>query len=85
MIGDMTGVHWSGEDNGGANWPPPNDPLARSVSKRHHDVIGIDAGFAKFFSTSAATRPFFLPVSVPEDTSTSIINIWSERGLGSAG
>jgi hypothetical protein len=28
---------------------------------------------------------FFLSVSVPEDTSTSIITIWSERGLGRAG
>jgi hypothetical protein len=32
-----------------------------------------------------ATRLFFLSVSVPEDTSTSIINIWSVRGLRSAG
>jgi hypothetical protein len=29
-------------------------------------------------------RPFFLLVSVPEDTITSIINIWSVRGLGGA-
>jgi hypothetical protein len=28
---------------------------------------------------------FFLLVSVPEETGTSIINIWSVRDLGSAG
>jgi hypothetical protein len=67
---------------GGANRPPPNDPLARSIS---HDVVWVDACFAKFFRPRRQQGHFFLSVSVPEDTSTSTITIWSERGLGRAG
>jgi hypothetical protein len=70
---------------GGANRPPPNDPLARSVSKKNTMMSFGSMPASPSFSTKATTRAFFLSVSVPEDTSTSIINIWSERGLGSAG
>ena len=70
---------------GGANRPPPNDPLARSVSKKNTIMSFGSMPASPSFSTRAATRPFFLLMSVPEDTSTSIINIWSVRGLGSAG
>jgi hypothetical protein len=65
--------------------PPPNDPLARSVSKKNTMMSFGLCLLRQVFSTKATTRPFFLSVSVPEDTSTSIINIWSERGFGSAG
>jgi hypothetical protein len=70
---------------GGANRPPPNDPLARSVSKKNTMISFGSMPASPSFSTKAATRPFFLSVSVPEDTSASIINICSERGFGSAG
>jgi hypothetical protein len=70
---------------GGANRPPPSDPLARSVSKKNTIMSFGSTSAWPSFSTRAATRPFFLLVSVPEDTSTSIINIWSVRGLGGAG
>ena len=70
---------------GGANLPPPNDPLARSVSKKNTIMSFGSMPASPRFSTRAATRPFFLSVSVPEDTNTSIINTWSVRGLGSSG
>jgi hypothetical protein len=70
---------------GDANRPPPNDPLARSVSKKNTIMSLGSMPASPSFSTGAATRSFFLLVSVPEDTSTSIISIWSVRGLGSAG
>jgi hypothetical protein len=70
---------------GGANRPPPNDPLARSVSKKNTIMSFGSIPASPSFSTKAATRLFFLLASVPEDISTSIINIWSVRGFGSAG
>jgi hypothetical protein len=40
MIGDTTGIHRSAKATGGANWLPPNDPLARSVSKKNTMMSG---------------------------------------------
>jgi hypothetical protein len=49
-------------------------PLARSVSKKeHHYVVWVDACFAKFFN-QGGNQTFFLVLSVPENTSTSIIS-----------
>src|ERR1700722_6796015 len=70
---------------GGANRPLENDPLARSVSKKNTIMSFGSMPASPSFSTRAATRTLFLLASVPEDTSTSIIDSWSVRGLGSAG
>jgi hypothetical protein len=56
---------------GGANRPPPNDPLARSVSKKNTMISFGSMPASPSFSTKAVTRRFFLSVSVPEDTNTS--------------
>jgi hypothetical protein len=63
-----------------------DDKSARSIGlqKEHHYVVWVDTCFAKLLD-QRGNKTFFRLVSVPEDTSTSIINIWSERGLGSAG
>src|ERR1700730_9115603 len=50
---------------GGANRPPPNDPLARSVSKKNTIMSFGSMPASPSFSTRPATRPFFLLVSSP--------------------
>ena len=70
---------------GGAS-RPVTELSARTIGlqKEHHYVVWIDACFAKLFD-QGGNKAFSLFASVPEDTSPSIINIWSLRGLGSPG
>src|ERR1700722_20186233 len=67
---------------GGAYWPPPNNRLARSVFKKNIVILLGSTPATPMFSTSAVTRLLFLSVSLPEETSTSIIKHLVRAGLG---